>query len=646
MIDIYILLSSNHPAVYSLKLVISRLPRFSFQSPLPHNHRLFPVLHQENINTMLSYFCSHQMSTSNELDQFVYRPGLFPQFNVENNSFLQPLLRLRRCLETFKLMMLPADKTRQLVILPTSTVYTEMNIQLSDNSTYQILTMEDYIKIEKLQRDTVIEAAKYYNLSYLIVPRPSKRYIYFLPKVHKPIKDWRSIFHPRMRPIVSDTGSITNRLAKHLLPHLQNIERCITTTVPSSLAVAYNIDVLNNSEMPMDIILATIDVEALFTNIPQDKLLDIVNIELIAEIPDDIPRQRYMHYLSTIIKYNTFQVQNVYYLQTIGLPMGGRLSCTLANIYLGILEKSVYNLPKIHLYNRYVDDILLITSYSEEETGKFIKDLESSFSLRLTASYNRQSVNFLDMTIYYSYFHRSFYIYPFSKNFIYFPLPSALTRRPIMEDLNIIKAQILRTWRFSTDDVYYTSTVVNYLSFLTTNSYFLTIRKHLLNFLSSLLLENGLYSTAIPLCQQCLSTIQTNNIMVKKIVIIGGKYLATREPVNCTTTNIHIILQCGRNPQLLLTLSIHQYLAMNIQNNCTIIPIGKLNMHKMQQLLEKHPSINYLHRKCVMNMKSHPPCFLHYICKKPWKIYGIHCRSRKKSICGELFNKYKKVSRI
>jgi retron-type reverse transcriptase len=45
-----------------------------------------------------------------------------------------------------------------------------------------------------------------------------------------------------------------------------------------------------------------------------------------------------------------------------GLPMGGSLSPSLANIYLGVLERKIISQysPPILFYRRYMDDLLFI----------------------------------------------------------------------------------------------------------------------------------------------------------------------------------------------------------------------------------------------------------------------------------------------
>jgi hypothetical protein len=60
------------------------------------------------------------------------------------------------------------------------------------------------------------------------------------------------------------------------------MEKKITSIVPSSLAVISNLEKINSTlKGTISPLLATLDVESLFTNINQQKLLDIINSLLI-----------------------------------------------------------------------------------------------------------------------------------------------------------------------------------------------------------------------------------------------------------------------------------------------------------------------------------------------------------------------------
>jgi hypothetical protein len=248
-------------------------------------------------------------------------------------NYNHPFSCLKRLLACFKLIILPSDKSKALVILPESILTEELSIHIADSMTYQVLSCEEYQQYTKYQLDTVNDAAVYYKSPKLLSESPSPRYIYFIPKIHKDITEWRSTLHPKMRPIVSDTGSITSKLAKKLLPPLQHIERQFHTTVTSSLVVSHNISTLNKYKViNSSTKLATIDVESLFTKIPQSDLLHIVNEKLNDYFQSIDDKIKFMQFLQAIIQYNTFQLHDKYCLQKIGLPMGGPLSGTPANI--------------------------------------------------------------------------------------------------------------------------------------------------------------------------------------------------------------------------------------------------------------------------------------------------------------------------
>jgi hypothetical protein len=353
-----------------------------------------------------------------------------------------------------------------------------------------------------------------------------------------------------------------------------------------------------------------------------------------------------MNYLKTIIKCNIFQVNENYCLQKIGLPMGGPLSGTLANIYLGVLEKYVVNIPQICLYNRYMDDILLIANFSDEDLNDFLTTLQRTYGLRITSNHNKQSVNFLDMTISISLKSNKFIIEPFSKKHPFYPVPSTICSRNPKIDSNIIKSQILRTWRFSNDSKKFTQTVNTYLPYLPPYGYHKSIRKNVFQFLLPAKESTHKWTTEIPVCSSCQYYITAKHISLNKIMCIDKKYLAIKEPTNCRSQSIHILVHEDNNYLLIFTKSLHHF----FENYCSsigtnIVPIGKLNVDKMKCLLKKFPSIICNGKNDIMETKSSFPCRINNIFKNSFQVYGIRTGLRKKKSFDSTFNRYKKVSR-
>jgi hypothetical protein len=327
--------------------------------------------------------------------------------------------------------------------------------------------------------------------------------------------------------------------------------------------------------------------------------------------------------------------------------MGGPLSGTLANIYLAHME--LYNFNKISdflLFNRYMDDILIICNFSDMKLQQYITSLECVYNLKLVASYNKHNVNYLDMNISISFHNKQLNIQPYSKKFLIYPLPTSNSQSQFKKDLNIINSQILRTWRISTNDQYFTQSINTYLPFLQSTSYHRLLRKNVFKFLQPIKVSTHKWTTILPICETCNNVIEKLNIYLHKILKVQMRYIATKCPLNCKSQNIHILLNKDATSfQLLHVFSLHQYLQNLSIRDANILPIGFLNLRKMKEFLIKHPTVECINRNNIIKTKHVHPCFIHKLFHKSSSVYGIHSSFRKKPSFGTMFNKYKKISR-
>jgi hypothetical protein len=435
-------------------------------------------------------------------------------------------------------------------------------------------------------------------------------------------------------------------LSKFLLSQLQQIEKQFDSTVTSSLAVAHSIDDINRRHViTNETQLATIDVESLFTRIPQDRLLDIVN-HLFTEsnLLDKEYQPKFMQYLKNIIKFNTFQVAEKTYLQQIGLPMGGPLSGTLANIYLGHLERNIRAIEHIKLYKRYMDDILVVANLTSSALEKFLTQLRKTLDLTLTASSNRLSVNFLDTTITINRLQKSLEIWPFTKNYTCYPIPSLLGKKSFGNNANIVTSQILRTWRFSTSSREFSKSINQYLPFLTQHRHHRQLRRRVFQFLRPVKLSTHKWTTSIPVCNQCVRTSELKEIQISKIFKLGKDYIAIRKPMNCKTVNIHIIMRSAKKENSIIAASsLHEFLhADRCEQSALITPLGQISNSSLQRLLQKHNGIQY---EGEPTKKKSRPCYVYNIFKNPQQLYGVPTTNRRTKTVGNFINFYKKISR-
>jgi hypothetical protein len=327
---------------------------------------------------------------------------------------------------------------------------------------------------EKMKKADVVYYVGLVINSTLFVASPKPRYFYLLPKIQKPLNLWRiPFFHPKCRPIISDVTSCTFKLSKRLLSYTQRLEHKLSTVALSSLNIVSFFEhnptlqpTFNNFSNHPNLVLATCDVESLFTKIPLDNLLSLLNHNLpsVCSNPDEC--STILSFLHSIITNNTFFGRGQFYLQKIGLAMGACMSSSLANIYLGFLESRILRhfSPPVLLYKRYMDDIFILINNEQNLLETFLSFLHNTFNLTITSSSSPSQVTFLDLRV---------HIYPhhfdvtfFSKTNIPFRLPLHSDKRPPRQQIYLFKSQLLRLWRVSTNTEYLSQQIIYILNLL------------------------------------------------------------------------------------------------------------------------------------------------------------------------------------
>ena len=172
-----------------------------------------------------------------------------------------------------------------------------------------------------------------------------------LPKIHK--KD-----NPG-RPIVSSVGSLTEKISAWIDETLKPLARLVpsyTKDTTDFLNQIKNITLEDNSLM------ATIDVSALYTNIPHQEGLRAIRGWL---LENNIP-QDYTMLLTRLAEFvltrNYFVFNGQVYLQVQGTAMGTRMAPNYSIIFMHVLEtRMIDSYPlKPTIWRRFIDDIFMI----------------------------------------------------------------------------------------------------------------------------------------------------------------------------------------------------------------------------------------------------------------------------------------------
>ena len=195
-------------------------------------------------------------------------------------------------------------------------------------------------------------------LNRIRTPDPSTPELYLLPKIQKQKRP------PPGRPVVSANNCPTEKISAladiFLKPHLPKIKSYVKDTTDF-------IQKLNDfPKLSEGTILCTLDVTALYTNIP--------NLEGRISVARFLRKHRTFgkgpepsnisicQMLNMILTMNNFKFDGENYLQLAGTTMGTRVAPTYANIFMSHFEdKFVYSYPKQPMFwPRFIDDIFLI----------------------------------------------------------------------------------------------------------------------------------------------------------------------------------------------------------------------------------------------------------------------------------------------
>ena len=167
---------------------------------------------------------------------------------------------------------------------------------------------------------------------------------YGLPKIHKA--------NCPMCPIVSACGTSTYNLAKYLTKILKVYIGHSSSFVKDSKDL---MDKLQSIKLQDNEELVSFDVSALFTSIPVNQALDVINQLIIQhqtdmdfkykfgkawyEVADHLDREDVMALLKVVLNNCVFSFQGKFYKQLHGAAMGSPCSPVVANIYMEYFEK-------------------------------------------------------------------------------------------------------------------------------------------------------------------------------------------------------------------------------------------------------------------------------------------------------------------
>ena len=236
-----------------------------------------------------------------------------------------------------------AYKDNTILVIDNNAYKKKMKTIISDRSKFEKLDIQEekhlnfiLSKAKRLREiiKPLYEKGYFTKSKYLkIFPTGSKPgVLYGQAKVHKPVEN----NSPSFRPILSAIGTPIYDLAKFLVPILKPLTEN-EYPVRDSFSFASEVSKFNSKNL-----MAGLDVDSLFTNIPLEETIDnIINgLFLTTDKIHNFEREE-LKQLFTFVAYESFFIFDVeYYSQIDGVALGSPLGPTLANAFYVISRKS------------------------------------------------------------------------------------------------------------------------------------------------------------------------------------------------------------------------------------------------------------------------------------------------------------------
>ena len=232
--------------------------------------------------------------------------------------------------------------------------------------------------------------------NYLTTDNDRTQQFCLLPKIHK------DALNPPGRPIVTGSGGPMEKIS-------QLADYFIGKIVPLSQSYVrdstYLINILKDFTVQPGILLCTLDITSLYTNIPHlEGIQSTKEMLAIHKPPDTLPHNSYItELLELVLTNNHFEFNGEFYHQLSGTAMGTKLATSYSNLFMTKFEdKYVFTYPlQPQLWKRFIDDIFLIWPHGRNSLTKFIGHLNTVHpTIRFTSDISETEISFLDLTIY------------------------------------------------------------------------------------------------------------------------------------------------------------------------------------------------------------------------------------------------------
>jgi hypothetical protein len=214
-------------------------------------------------------------------------------------------------------------------------------------------------------------------------------------KIHKTNTPIRPVVNWKTAPAYKAAKLLNTTLQKHFqLPNAYNV-KSPTLLIKDLKEITYT----------PDLQLTSFDIENMYTSIPTDTLLEIIDSLSQTHIENKQLTLQIHELTKTILDQNYFKFLDSHYIQRTGLAMGAPTSSILSEIFLQHMESNyiidILTKNKVTGYFRYVDDILIVTDKNTTDIDEVFTAFNNiNPNIKFTMEKEKDNkLNFLDITI-------------------------------------------------------------------------------------------------------------------------------------------------------------------------------------------------------------------------------------------------------
>ena len=214
---------------------------------------------------------------------------------------------------------------------------------------------------------------------------------YCTSKVHKSHTEGQA---PPECPIVSGSGSVTEKISAFLQHHIKDLSKGHDSYVQDTPDMLRTLRQIDN--LPPNTMIVTVDVVS--ANIRCEDAVSAVWDCLETRADKSVPTEFLVKLLQLVMKWNLFEYDSELFLQLEGMAMGTKAAPNIADIVMAVLDTLILKTAAkfgdgvypVHTLKRFLDDILMLFTGNAANLHKFIDQLNQLHpTLKFTVTHTR-----------------------------------------------------------------------------------------------------------------------------------------------------------------------------------------------------------------------------------------------------------------